>query len=139
MPVYEYNCHGCKRVVSVFQRRMFAQTTPVCPNCESTELERRISRVRVLKGKREYGDVDRERLMSHFEGNDRGSQASWARRMASELGEAGGDFREMAEKVEAGEQVFDLYDPAPMLDHKISERIEGDGDSGGEDGGGDSF
>ena len=125
MPVYEYNCRDCRRLVSIWLRSFNDQTPPECPNCKGKNLQRRISRVIIAKGtRRQLNELDRGRLMSHYEGRDKGSQAAWARRMASELGEAGSDFRDMAEKVEAGEQVFDLYDPAPLLDHKLSEKSE---------------
>ncbi|MCH7552685.1 MAG: hypothetical protein IIC82_01620, partial [Chloroflexi bacterium] len=63
---------------------------------------------------------------------DKGSQAAWARKVARELGEAGEEFREMADKVDAGEDVWDLYDPAPMLNYKLEEKkaaLSGDGGS----------
>ncbi len=125
MPVYEYVCRNCRRIVSVFQRGFTAQTTPVCSHCQSADLQRRYTPIRVLKGsRRQLDEVNRDRLLGHYEGRDKGSQASWARRVASELGEAGGEFREMAEKIEAGEEVFDLYDPAPTLEYKLDAQKE---------------
>jgi putative FmdB family regulatory protein len=125
MPVYEYLCRSCRRIVSIFQRGFTAQAVPVCPNCQGADLQRRISRVVIARGtRRRLDEVDRGRLLGAYEGRDKGSQAAWARRVASELGEAGSEFREMAEKVEAGQDVFDLYDPAPTLDYKISEKKE---------------
>ena len=136
MPVYEYTCHSCRKIVSIFHRSISSQVEAVCPNCQSSDLQRRISRVIVAKGTRRHLDeIDRDRLMGQYEGIDKGSQASWARRVAGELGEAGTEFRDMAEKVEAGEDVWDLYDPAPMLDHKINAKKEElTGDGGGSDG-----
>ncbi|MEE9286205.1 MAG: zinc ribbon domain-containing protein [Dehalococcoidia bacterium] len=125
MPIYEYLCHSCRRIVSIFQRSISAQAEPVCPHCQGGDLERRISRVIIAKGaRRRLDEIDRDRLMGQYGGMDKGSQAAWARRVAGELGEAGTEFREMAEKVEAGEDVWDLYDPAPMLDYKINEKKE---------------
>jgi len=134
MPIYEYICHDCRKVVSIFYRSFSALSDPACPECAGVNLRRKISRVIIAKGSsRALGELDTGRLMGHYEGMDKGSQAAWARRMAGELGEAGTDFREMAEKVDAGEEVYDLYDPGPMLEHKISERISeesgGSGDS----------
>lgn len=123
MPVYEYVCHDCRKAVSIFFRSISSPPEPVCPECQGTKLRRKISRVIIAKGtRRALEEVDTSRLMGHYEGRDKASQAAWARRVAGELGEAGEDFRQMAEKVEAGEDVWDLYDPAPMLEHKISEK-----------------
>jgi putative FmdB family regulatory protein len=40
MPIYEYRCLGCGRA---FEALVRAGTTPVCPACESVQLERTIS------------------------------------------------------------------------------------------------
>ena len=40
----------------------------------------------------------------------------------SSLTEQMDNFKEMAEKVEAGQDVWDLYDPGPMLEHKVQEK-----------------
>ena len=128
MPVYEYICHDCRKVVSVFYRSMSVQPDPACPECRGTRLQRKISRVVIAKGeRRKLEEVDTGRLMSEYQGFGKGSQAAWARKVASELGESGAEFREMAEKVEAGEEVYDLYDPGPMLEHKIREKADAAG------------
>lgn len=125
MPVYEYVCSDCRKVVSIFFRSMASQSTPVCPNCQGSNLARKISRVIVAKGdKRYFEGVDTNRMMGNYAGRDKGSQVSWARRVASELGDAGSEFREMAERVEGGADEFRLYDPAPLLEMKMRERIE---------------
>jgi putative FmdB family regulatory protein len=135
MPVYEYICNDCRKVSSIFTRSISAVVDPVCAHCRGKDLQRKISRVVIAKGtRRAVDDLDRRRLIGHYEGRDKGSRAAWARRMANELGEAGADFRQMAEKVEAGEDVWDLYDPAPVLDHKLNSTREaggGEASSGG--------
>lgn len=128
MPVYEYLCQDCRRTVSIFYRSFSAQADPVCPECGGTRLRRKISRVIIARGGRRFlNEVDTGRLMGEYGGRDKKSQAEWARRVAGELGEAGSDFREMAEKVEAGQDVWDLYDPGPMLEHRIREKAETEG------------
>jgi putative FmdB family regulatory protein len=43
MPIYEYRCQNCGKVVEVLQRS-FKQNEPlVCPDCGSTEMKRMIS------------------------------------------------------------------------------------------------
>lgn len=126
MPIYEYNCHNCRKIVSIFTRSFKDPVKEICPSCNGANLTRRFSRVIIAKGShRSLGEIDRERLVGHYGGRDKKSQADWARRVAGELGEAGSEFREMADKVDAGEDVWDLYDPAPMLDYKIDEKITG--------------
>jgi putative FmdB family regulatory protein len=43
MPVYEYACLDCERVVSVLVRRVGDETTPACPTCGGQNLERLVS------------------------------------------------------------------------------------------------
>lgn len=44
MPVYEYGCPDCEKVVSVLVRRMDGTPRPKCPNCGGRKLRRVISR-----------------------------------------------------------------------------------------------
>ncbi len=44
MPIYEFQCHGCQRMSSLFIRSMADPLSPHCPNCGSKEMERQISR-----------------------------------------------------------------------------------------------
>ena len=43
MPIYEYACMDCKKVVSVLVRNMNAPAQPRCPSCDGTELHRVMS------------------------------------------------------------------------------------------------
>lgn len=44
MPIYEYACKGCEHEFELFVRK---GVEPACPECESEELERRLSLPRV--------------------------------------------------------------------------------------------
>ena len=44
MPVYEYGCSDCRKVVSVLVRRAGAPAKPACPKCGGKRLTRLISR-----------------------------------------------------------------------------------------------
>ena len=44
MPVYEYACADCRKVVSVLVRRAGATAKPACPECGGKRLTRLISR-----------------------------------------------------------------------------------------------
>ena len=43
MPIYEYACMDCKKVVSVLARSMNSTAQPHCPACEGTDLHRVMS------------------------------------------------------------------------------------------------
>ena len=48
MPIYEYFCADCDRMIEVFQRRVRADgdAVPNCPECRSGGLQTRFSRFR---------------------------------------------------------------------------------------------
>ena len=43
MPIYEYACMDCKKVVSVLVRKINSPAQPHCPTCAGTELHRVMS------------------------------------------------------------------------------------------------
>ncbi len=112
MPIYEYDCRGCRRRVSLLLRTPAEQATPRCPRCGSAELSRLMSRFATLKSEddrleaaadpSQYGDLDE---------NDPRSVARFVKRMGEEAGE----------------------DLGPDLDAAMEEAMgeEGGGDEGG--------
>ena len=47
MPIYEYECRECR---TDFELLVRASATPVCPTCESTSLDKRLSAFAVGRG-----------------------------------------------------------------------------------------
>ena len=133
MPIYEYRCGNCKRRVNIFFRSFSAVGEARCPNCDSTQLTRVVSKVAALKSEdarlesladpSNFGDVDE---------NDPKSMARFMRKMSGEMGEdLGPEFGEMVDRLEAGENPEEIEKSMPGL-------------GGGEDmgmgmGGGDDF
>jgi putative FmdB family regulatory protein len=88
MPIYEYECQGCHRRVSVLVRSLTGATSPRCPRCGSGELSRLMSRFATVKSEdarleafadpSQYGDLDE---------NDPQSVARFVKRMGTEMGE----------------------------------------------------
>jgi len=119
MPLYEYYCQSCKRRVAVrMSYSEFDCAHPKCSYCQSDQLQRLISRVRVSRSEDSrmesladpgnFGDVDE---------NDPRSVGKFMRRMGSEMGEdMGPEFDEMVGRLEAGEDPesieADMPDPS---------------------------
>ena len=92
MPIYEYECQGCRRRVSLLVRSLAGYTSPRCPRCGSAELSRLMSRFAMVKSEdarleslgdpSQYGDLDE---------NDPKSVARFMKRMGQEMGEDLGD------------------------------------------------
>jgi putative FmdB family regulatory protein len=97
MPIYEYECHGCRRRVSLLVMRPSADTSPSCPRCGSTELSRLMSRFATVKSE----DARLESLadsasMGDIDENDPASVARFMKKMGKEFGDELGDDFETA-------------------------------------------
>ncbi len=107
MPIYEYECHGCRRRVSLLVLSPSTAAPPTCPRCGSSRLSRLMSRFATIKSEdarldsladpSQYGDLDE---------NDPRSVARFMKRMGQEMGEDMGDDVEaaMEEAMAEGEE-----------------------------------
>jgi len=112
MPIYEYDCHGCRRRVSLLIMRPSAAAAPECPRCGSTALTRLLSRFSTVKSEDER--LDSIAGSADFAGLDEEDPASVARfmkKMGRELGDEVGDDFESA------------------IDEAMDEGAEGEGES----------
>lgn len=92
MPIYEYDCGGCRRRVSLLVLVPSRAEAPRCPRCGSPELTRLMSRFTTVKSEdarldslsdpSTFGDLDE---------NDPASVARFTKRMGEEMGEDLGD------------------------------------------------
>ena len=100
MPIYEYQCHGCRRRVSLLILAPSTAPSPRCPHCGSDALTRLMSRFATIKSEDDrlesladpsnFGDVDE---------NDPKSVARYMKKMGQELGEdLGEDFDEAVDE-----------------------------------------
>jgi putative FmdB family regulatory protein len=92
MPIYEYRCRQCRKKFEHIHLSTGCAETICCPHCKSQELDRLISRVRVMKSEesRLESMADPSKL-SGFDENDPQSVARWMRKMSKEMGEDLGD------------------------------------------------
>lgn len=119
MPIYEYECEGCRRRLSLLIRTREAAEAPRCPRCGSAELSRLMSRFATVKSEdarldslsdpSSFGDLDE---------NDPHSVAQFVKKMGSEMGEdLGPDLdaamdEAMADEGPGGDGEGSLMDPA---------------------------
>jgi putative FmdB family regulatory protein len=94
MPIYEYECHDCRRRVSLLIRSLSSAEVPACPRCGGVSLTRLMSRFATVKSEEarleslasdgSFGDLDE---------NDPTSVARFMKKMGKELGDdLGEDF-----------------------------------------------
>ena len=92
MPIYEYECHDCRRRVSLLVRSLSSAEAPACPRCGGVSLTRLMSRFATVKSEEarleslasdgSFGDLDE---------NDPTSVARFMKKMGKELGDDLGD------------------------------------------------
>lgn len=121
MPIYQYDCGDCERAVEIFFRSAAKAVDPRCPECGSARLQRRISKVARVRstGQRLDGiNVDEE--IGHLESKDERGFAKWARQMGDKFdGELGSNFRELAQKADAGLNPVERADVKFTLENSI--------------------
>ena len=104
MPIYEYECQGCQRRVSLLIRTLSAAEAPRCPRCGSAALSRLMSRFATVKSEdarldslsdpSSFGDLDE---------NDPQSVARFVKKMGHEMGEDLGEDLDAAMDEAMGE------------------------------------
>ncbi len=56
MPIYEFYCPGCHRIMNFLSKRVDTDRTPACPICKGGKLTRQVSRFAVGHGEGEGGE-----------------------------------------------------------------------------------
>ena len=99
MPIYEYLCTPCGRVVSLLIRKYDEadQDMAICPSCGKTDLQRLISAPSILSGKNSISEPRKSPNDPHL----------LAQNMRSSMRRSGQDygteFKEVAHRLEKGE------------------------------------
>jgi putative FmdB family regulatory protein len=97
MPIYEYECHDCRRRVSLLVLRPSAAPAPTCPHCQGSNLRRVMSRFATVKSEEarleSLGDPS---SVGDLDENDPASVARFMKKMGKEFGDDLGDDFESA-------------------------------------------
>ncbi|HXH84794.1 MAG TPA: zinc ribbon domain-containing protein [Candidatus Tectomicrobia bacterium] len=103
MPIYEYECGGCRRRVSLLVRSLAAAAAVSCPRCGSTDLTRLMSRFATVKSEEARLESLAESAdMAGLDENDPASVARFMKRMGRELGDdLGEDFESAVDEAMA--------------------------------------
>ena len=129
MPIYQYDCNGCKRRVEVFFRSVARAVDPkACPECGSKEIKRAVSMFARRKTQAQRLEaIDIKQELGRLDGMDEASYAHWARRMGREYDDVLGSentFSETAEKAYGGEDPLERLDPRHVLEHRLDRAWE---------------
>jgi putative FmdB family regulatory protein len=118
MPIYEYRCRNCHRRVSILLRGFeAANARPKCTYCGHDELDRLVSRVAVLRSEEtQLDNLADSSALGDLDENDPRSIGRWMKKMSGEAGEDLGDeFREVVDRLEAGQSPEDIESSMPDL------------------------
>ena len=106
MPVYEYRCNDCKRLITLYVRGFSEIAKADCTACGSENVTRLFSRFAIHKTYQDvYEDIlsDKE-LVSGMIANDPRALAKWSRKMEGASGDdIGPEYEEMMERLDHGE------------------------------------
>jgi len=149
VPIYEFYCGHCHTVFSFLSRTISPTKRPACPRCGRPDLERRMSRFAISRGRTEDAksadeppDLDEakmeaamEDLAREGEGLDEEDPRQMARLMRK-LHESGGlplneGMKEAIRRMEAGE------DP-DKIEEELGDLLEEEPSGAGETGSGES-
>jgi putative FmdB family regulatory protein len=97
MPIYEYECDGCRRRVSLLVLRPSAAEPPICPRCGSSALSRVMSRFTTVKSEDARLDALADSAsLGDLDENNPASVARFMKKMGREFGDDLGDDFESA-------------------------------------------
>jgi putative FmdB family regulatory protein len=100
MPIYEYECRDCRRVVSLLVLRPSAAPPPACPRCGSPALTRLLSRFATVKSEEARMEALADSASTgDLDENDPASVARFMKKMGREMGDdLGEDFDEVVDE-----------------------------------------
>jgi putative FmdB family regulatory protein len=119
MPIYEFYCKRCNTIFNFFSSSVNTDKRPLCPGCEKSLLDRRMSTFSTLKKRGEDDDasmpeIDEARMeqamgllakeAEHMDENDPRQAADLMRRLSNMTGlNLGPGMEEALARMEAGE------------------------------------
>lgn len=128
MPFYPYRCLDCRKRFEIFLSYSEYGTSPVsCPHCQSQNVQRRISRVRIARS--EESRLENLSDFDDFDGleDDPRALGRMMRRMGQEMGEdVGPEFDEVVGRLEAGQSPEEIESAIPDLGEGAGDFAGGD-------------
>ena len=118
MPVYEFRCQDCRRLVRrTYSFSEYEQATPDCPHCGSTALKRRIGRVALARGEEARMDsLMDDSALDNLSEDDPRALGRLMRQMSQEMGEdLGEEFGEVVDRLEKGQSPEEIEQAMPEL------------------------
>ncbi len=88
MPLYEFSCAGCRKKFTILCPISRRDDSHSCLHCGSTKTQRLVSRVKMVRNEEQMMEsLADPTKMSGLDENDPRTFATWAKKMAREMGE----------------------------------------------------
>ena len=118
MPTYDFICNNCNQRFDIFLTfSEYEKKTVICAHCESKNVRRRMTKVRIAKSDESRTDSMADDF-SGFEGleNDPKAMGQMMRKMGKEMGEElPPEFDEVVDRLEKGQSPEDIESSMPEL------------------------
>jgi putative FmdB family regulatory protein len=109
MPTYDYRCNQCGRKFALFYKSYKdyeAAATHTCPHCQSTDVNRRISRVAIAQPSRDLSSLSSNEMLSVLDGGNSREVGKMFQQVADSTGEdLGESFNEATRRLSKGESI----------------------------------
>lgn len=107
MPDYDYRCNSCGNRFSLFYKTYadYDNANPQCPNCESAQLSRLITSVRVQTPSRDYTRMNSNEMLSVLESGDSQQVGAMFEQIGGGDPRLGTEYHEAAERLRSGEKM----------------------------------
>ena len=117
MPLYPYVCRNCGKRFSIrMSYSEYEEKAVHCPHCGSSEVTRHVGRVRFARSEESRMDAWSDPAALAGMQDDPRAMAKMMRDMGNEMGEdTGGEFDEVVERLEAGENPEDIEKDMPDM------------------------
>lgn len=117
MPSYDYRCLNCNRRFNIFMSYSeYGNRQVTCTHCGSTNVQRRIGRIRVLRSEdSRFEDMADPAMLEGLEEDPR-AMGRMMRKMSAEMGEdLGPEFNEVIGRLEAGQSPEEIEAAVPEI------------------------
>lgn len=107
MPSYDYRCENCGSRFSLFYKTYadYDASVPCCPQCESEQLARLISRVAIPKPSRDFGKMSSGEMLSVLESGDSRQVGEMFDQIGGGDPRLGAEYHETTQKLLKGESM----------------------------------
>ena len=107
MHSYDFRCKNCQHEFTLHYKsyQAYDEATPICPQCEATELSRIIRKVAVQNPTRDFTQMSSQEMLSVFESGDSKQVGQMFDQIGGSSPELGIEYHEATQRLMKGESM----------------------------------